>query len=65
MKCPICEGKKGWWEGPEYPYCYWVDCTYCDGQGKLGLFKWLSHVFWENVPECFIEWCYDWAHREE
>ncbi len=66
FKCPICKGFGGWPDDRGIDgYEDWDDCGACNKTGRVGLGWMLSHWFWNTVPVEFIEWYYDFTHREE
>ena len=60
MQCPICEGVGGWTEYMEdYVIAAHYDCPMCSSTGKIPFRKWLSHIFWINIPSWLFEWYVD------
>ena len=59
MKCPICEGTKGWYEDYGLDIYYpvpWTNCPYCKGTGKISFIHWLKYKWWENIAP---DWVFD------
>ena len=66
FKCPICEGEGALWEIMEPELGEYANpCGACDSTGSVGLRWYASYWFWNIVPVRFVEWYYDWVHRNE
>lgn len=60
MICPVCDGDGGWCEEilgygecvGSGPYC---DCYLCDTTGKVNIWKYLKHHFYESIYFQIIE----------
>ena len=60
MKCPTCEGERGWHEDYGLEWVWeWHDCPHCSGTGKINFLEWL----WINLPERITEWFLEWAYK--
>jgi hypothetical protein len=64
MKCPCCEGKKGWSEDYGEGTILWDKCPICHATGKVGFMIW----FWGKAPARWVELVgdfLDWRHKNE
>lgn len=51
MKCPCCEGKKGWDENFGEGTHIWQGCPVCETTGKAPFMVW----FWDKAPVELVE----------
>jgi hypothetical protein len=51
MKCPVCNGKKGWTEDLGEGTVLFESCSYCRETGQLGIIEWLWHHIFQSLPE--------------
>jgi DnaJ-class molecular chaperone len=63
MKCQICYGKGGWDENMGEGTHYWDACTYCEGEGKVSIWKWLSFYIFQLVPDKYWDLIYKLMHK--
>lgn len=45
MKCPCCDGECEFIEDKIEEHYILRDCYYCNGTGKVSLWKWILYIF--------------------
>jgi hypothetical protein len=62
MKCPVCEGKGGWYENWGEGTVLQEPCPECNETGQMNIFKWINfhlwnqNLLWRTLPViCFFK----------
>jgi len=64
MKCPVCEGSRGWRVNLVEGVSHFEGCPYCNETGKISFMKWARYYFWSYMPD----WTWDvayWIHENK
>ena len=56
MKCPVCDGKGGFYEDFGEGTILFEPCEFCNEGGCVSVKKWLwDWWFWQNAPYWFFD----------
>jgi hypothetical protein len=55
VKCPVCDGNRGWQEYLGEGNVLTEPCNYCHSTGSVPIFQRISYYIWEYLPVWFIE----------